>query len=130
MNGGEGFIRVLLVDDHPLVRDGVRMRLEATGHIRVAGEAGIATEPGAAPEDSVTALLAAGSSAFGAVASIPTIAGLVFASATLPFAAAPGIGLGSIAGLDSVCASASAVAASAAGAGDVANAGLCIQPKS
>jgi len=40
MNGGEGFIRVLLVDDHPLVRDGVRMRLEATGHIRVAGEAG------------------------------------------------------------------------------------------
>ncbi|WP_442866814.1 response regulator [Acidovorax sp. NCPPB 4044] len=33
-------IRVLLVDDHPLVRDGVRMRLEATPHIRVAGEAG------------------------------------------------------------------------------------------
>lgn len=32
-------IRVLLVDDHPLVRDGVRMRLEATGRIRVAGEA-------------------------------------------------------------------------------------------
>lgn len=33
-------IRVLLVDDHPLVRDGVRMRLEATPHIRVAAEAG------------------------------------------------------------------------------------------
>ncbi len=33
-------IRVLLVDDHPLVRDGVRMRLDATPHIRVAGEAG------------------------------------------------------------------------------------------
>ncbi len=32
-------IRVLLVDDHPLVRDGVRMRLQATGHISVAGEA-------------------------------------------------------------------------------------------
>ena len=32
-------IRVLLVDDHPLVRDGVRMRLQATPHIRVAGEA-------------------------------------------------------------------------------------------
>ena len=30
---------VLLVDDHPLVRDGVRMRLQATAHIRVAGEA-------------------------------------------------------------------------------------------
>ncbi|GKS94394.1 response regulator transcription factor [Acidovorax sp. SUPP2825] len=39
MSGGAP-IRVLLVDDHPLVRDGVRMRLEATGHIRVAGEAG------------------------------------------------------------------------------------------
>ncbi|APW36145.1 DNA-binding response regulator [Rhodoferax koreense] len=32
-------IRVLLVDDHPLVRDGVRMRLQATEHIGVAGEA-------------------------------------------------------------------------------------------
>jgi len=42
----------------------------------------------------------------------------------------PGIGLGSIAGIDSVCASAKAVAASAAGAGDVAKAGLCIQPLS
>ncbi len=33
-------IRVLLVDDHPLLRDGVRMRLHATEHIRVVGEAG------------------------------------------------------------------------------------------
>lgn len=32
-------IRILLVDDHPLVRDGVSMRLQATDHIRVAGEA-------------------------------------------------------------------------------------------
>jgi len=33
-------IRLLLVDDHPFVRDGVRMRLEATGNILVVGEAG------------------------------------------------------------------------------------------
>lgn len=32
-------IRILLVDDHPFVRDGVRMRLEATGQIVVVGEA-------------------------------------------------------------------------------------------
>lgn len=32
-------IRLLLVDDHPFVRDGVRMRLEATGQIDVVGEA-------------------------------------------------------------------------------------------
>ena len=32
-------IRLLLVDDHPFVRDGVRMRLEATGQISVVGEA-------------------------------------------------------------------------------------------
>ena len=32
-------IRILLVDDHPLVRDGVRVRLEATGRICIAGEA-------------------------------------------------------------------------------------------
>lgn len=37
-------IRILLVDDHPFVRDGVRMRLEATEHIRVAGEAGSVAE--------------------------------------------------------------------------------------
>lgn len=33
-------IRLLLVDDHPFVRDGVRMRLEATRQIQVVGEAG------------------------------------------------------------------------------------------
>lgn len=33
-------VRVLLVDDHPLLRDGVRMRLHATPHIQVVGEAG------------------------------------------------------------------------------------------
>ena len=32
-------IRLLLVDDHPFVRDGVRMRLEATGQMAVVGEA-------------------------------------------------------------------------------------------
>ena len=32
-------IRLILVDDHPFVRDGVRMRLEATPDIRVVGEA-------------------------------------------------------------------------------------------
>lgn len=32
-------IRILLVDDHPFVRDGVRMRLEASGQIAVVGEA-------------------------------------------------------------------------------------------
>jgi DNA-binding NarL/FixJ family response regulator len=37
-------VRVLLVDDHPLVRDGVRMRLQATPHIRVAGEASSVAE--------------------------------------------------------------------------------------
>src|SRR4051812_16875075 len=104
--------------------------VSTTGEKFGAGEVGIssgraglpiANDPGAVPEDSLTALLAAPSSGFGAVASIPAMAGLV-----LPFAAAaPGIGLGSIAGLDSVCASASAVAASAAGAGEVASAGLC-----
>ena len=33
-------ICLILVDDHPFVRDGVRMRLEATDDIRVVGEAG------------------------------------------------------------------------------------------
>lgn len=33
-------VRVLLVDDHPLVRDGIRARLEATEHVVVVGEAG------------------------------------------------------------------------------------------
>ncbi len=35
----KGSVRVLLVDDHPLVRDGIRARLEATGHVVVVGEA-------------------------------------------------------------------------------------------
>src|SRR5204862_8155987 len=87
-----------------------------------------ANDPGAAPEDCVTAVLAVGSSGLGAVASIPAIAGaaaLALASAALPFAtAAPGIGLGSIAGLDSVCASTKVVAASTAGVGEVAGAVL------
>ena len=117
--------------------------VSTTGEKFGAGDVGIssglpglpaANDPGAAPEDCVTAELARGSSGLGAVASIPAIAGaavLVLASAALPFAtAAPGIGLGSIAGLDSVCASAKAVAASTAGAGEVASAGLCIQPRS
>src|SRR5437588_5836723 len=117
--------------------------VSTTGEKFGAGDVGIssglpglpaANDPGAAPEDCVTAELARGSSGLGAVASIPAIAGaavLVFASAAFPFAtAAPGIGLGSIAGLDSVCASAKAVAASTAGAGEVASAGLCIQPRS
>jgi two-component system, NarL family, nitrate/nitrite response regulator NarL len=36
--------RVILVDDHPLVRDGLRARLEAMPHLRVTGEAGNADE--------------------------------------------------------------------------------------
>jgi DNA-binding NarL/FixJ family response regulator len=44
MNPTPATIRVLLVDDHPLLRDGVRMRLHATPHIRVVGEAGSVRE--------------------------------------------------------------------------------------
>ncbi len=36
--------RVILVDDHPLVRDGLHARLEAMAHLRVIGEAGNADE--------------------------------------------------------------------------------------
>ena len=39
MTHASSIIRVLLVDDHPLLRDGVRMRLHATPHIQVVGEA-------------------------------------------------------------------------------------------
>jgi DNA-binding NarL/FixJ family response regulator len=37
-------IRLLLVDDHPLVRDGLRARLEGVPGVEVAGEAGDAAE--------------------------------------------------------------------------------------
>lgn len=37
-------IRLLLVDDHPLVRDGLRARLEATAAFHVVGEAGNADD--------------------------------------------------------------------------------------
>lgn len=37
-------IRILLVDDHPLVRDGLRARLEAVAHFDVVAEAGGADE--------------------------------------------------------------------------------------
>lgn len=37
-------INILLVDDHPLVRDGLRARLEAAPRLRVVGEAGSAEE--------------------------------------------------------------------------------------
>jgi DNA-binding NarL/FixJ family response regulator len=37
-------IRILLADDHPLVRDGLRARLEAVPHFRVVAEAGSAGE--------------------------------------------------------------------------------------
>lgn len=37
-------VRILLVDDHPLVRDGLRARLETIAHFTVAAEAGNAEE--------------------------------------------------------------------------------------
>ena len=37
-------IHILLVDDHPLVRDGLRARLEAVPHFRVVAEAGSGAE--------------------------------------------------------------------------------------
>jgi DNA-binding NarL/FixJ family response regulator len=37
-------VRILLVDDHPLVRDGLRARLEAVAHFEVVAEAGSAAE--------------------------------------------------------------------------------------
>lgn len=48
---------IMLVDDHPLVRDGLRARLEAVPHLRVVAEAGSGTEAlalaGTAPIDLV-----------------------------------------------------------------------------
>lgn len=40
----EKTIHILLVDDHPLVRDGLRARLEAVPHLKVVAEAGGADE--------------------------------------------------------------------------------------
>ncbi|AXK40163.1 response regulator [Crenobacter cavernae] len=37
-------VRLVLVDDHPLVRDGLRARLDAVPHIDVVGEAGSGAE--------------------------------------------------------------------------------------
>ena len=42
-------IRLLLVDDHPLVRDGLRARLSALEGLAVVGEAGDATEKNQLP---------------------------------------------------------------------------------
>jgi DNA-binding NarL/FixJ family response regulator len=39
-----GLVRIMLVDDHPLVRDGLRARLEAVPHLRVVAEAGSGAE--------------------------------------------------------------------------------------
>jgi DNA-binding NarL/FixJ family response regulator len=39
-----GAIRILLVDDHPLVREGLRSRLQAEARFQVVGEAGSAEE--------------------------------------------------------------------------------------
>jgi DNA-binding NarL/FixJ family response regulator len=40
----EKTVRIMLVDDHPLVRDGLRARLEAVPHFRVVAEAGSGAE--------------------------------------------------------------------------------------
>lgn len=44
MNDTAKQARIVLVDDHPLVRDGLRARLEAVAGFQVAGEAGNADE--------------------------------------------------------------------------------------
>lgn len=44
MNEGANVVRILLVDDHPLVRDGLRARLESAPHLAVVGEAGSGQE--------------------------------------------------------------------------------------
>ncbi|WP_250453914.1 response regulator transcription factor [Caballeronia sp. ATUFL_M2_KS44] len=43
--------RIVIVDDHPLVRDGLRARLEAVPHLRVTGEAGNGAEALALADD-------------------------------------------------------------------------------
>ncbi|CAN5823675.1 response regulator transcription factor [soil metagenome] len=40
----QAIINILLVDDHPLVRDGLRARLETITHFKIVGEAGNAEE--------------------------------------------------------------------------------------
>jgi DNA-binding NarL/FixJ family response regulator len=40
----QAFVHILLVDDHPLVRDGLRARLESIAHFNVVAEAGNAEE--------------------------------------------------------------------------------------
>lgn len=40
----QSVVHILLVDDHPLVRDGLRARLETIPHFKVVGEAGNASE--------------------------------------------------------------------------------------
>ncbi|MDC8785549.1 response regulator transcription factor [Roseateles koreensis] len=41
---GMELIRILLVDDHPMVREGLRSRLDSVPHLQVVGEAGDASE--------------------------------------------------------------------------------------
>ncbi len=43
-SANEGIINIMLVDDHPLVRDGLRARLEAVPHFKVVAEADGAEE--------------------------------------------------------------------------------------
>ena len=50
-------IRLLLVDDHPLVRDGLRLRLDAIAGFEVVGEAGTAAEALALTESSAPRLV-------------------------------------------------------------------------
>jgi DNA-binding NarL/FixJ family response regulator len=44
MNDPKPIIRIMLIDDHPLVRDGLRARLEAVPHFNIVAEAGDAEE--------------------------------------------------------------------------------------
>jgi hypothetical protein len=64
------------------------------------------------------------------VASIPAIDRVGAVAVLLDAIVVPGIGLGSIAGLDSACAAMTAAASAEEGAGEPAIAGLCIQPRS
>ncbi|MBI3286256.1 MAG: response regulator transcription factor, partial [Burkholderiales bacterium] len=40
----QNVVNLLLVDDHPLVRDGLRARLETIPHFKIVGEAGTAED--------------------------------------------------------------------------------------